>query len=110
MDALRSALETANSELAGGKELFEKTRVHLSHLQTRIAKLREERHFLANRVMEADALRRKLELVTAERDCLRKELDELPWVTSLRRIRRLFRFLKRGHATTESQSAGREAA
>jgi exonuclease VII small subunit len=89
IEALKFALEAAESELAGGKELFNKTQGHLLHLQTRVAKLREERHFLANRVMEADLLRRKLELVTAERDGLRKRVDALPWVVSWRFIRRV---------------------
>ena len=77
MEALRAALVAAQSELAGGKEIFEKTQGHLLLLQARITKLREERHSLANRVMEVDLLRRKLELITAERDRLHKRLEEL---------------------------------
>ena len=62
------------SELAGLKDLFEKTRKHLIALQLNVTNLREERHRLANKAMETDALQRKLTLVTLERDRLQKEL------------------------------------
>ena len=108
IDALRFALEAAKSELTAGKELFDKTQGHLLHLQHRITKLREERHFLANRVMEADSLRRKLQLVSTERDRLQSQLDRLPWVRFLAEIRRLFRHITR--KSTLNSCATREGA
>jgi chromosome segregation ATPase len=63
-----------DNELARLTELFEKTRRHLIQLQLNVTSLRDERHRLANGAMEADALERKLEAVTAERDRLRQQL------------------------------------
>ena len=68
-----------SNELAALKQLFEKTREHLIQLQTSITKLRDERHRLANEAMRAEALQRKLEQVTAERDLLRAEQARRTW-------------------------------
>src|SRR4051812_16526599 len=63
-----------SNELATLKQLFDRTRRHLIQLQTSITELREERHRLANQAMRADALERKLEQVTVERNHLRDQL------------------------------------
>jgi predicted nuclease with TOPRIM domain len=68
-----------SNELAALKQLFEKTREHLIQLQTSVTKLREERHRLANEAMKAEALQRKLDQVTAERDLLRAEQARRIW-------------------------------
>jgi chromosome segregation ATPase len=91
LEALKADLENAralaaeyqlelsgkSNELAKVKELFEKTRRHLIQLQISVTQLRDERHRLANRVMEAESEHRKLEQVTAERDRLHQKLDAL---------------------------------
>jgi len=68
-----------SNELAALKQLFEKTRQHLIQLETSVTKLREERHRLANEAMRAEALQRKLDQVTAERDRLRAEQGRRVW-------------------------------
>jgi len=81
VQALKADLEQARHELFGTscelvstKAIFEKARRHLIQLQTNVTLLRDERHELANRAMEADAYKRKYEQVTIERDFLRREL------------------------------------
>ncbi|MDB6150167.1 MAG: hypothetical protein JWQ44_1615 [Chthoniobacter sp.] len=89
IEALRADLEQAgelaqrfhrdllgkSSELASLKEVFEKAHKRLIHLQLHVTQLRDERHQLANRAMEADALEQKLNVVTADRDRLRAQLE-----------------------------------
>jgi hypothetical protein len=70
----QTVLKGKESELARITELFEKTRSHLIELQINVTKLRDERHRLGNRAMEADALERKLTVITNDRDRLRDEL------------------------------------
>ena len=65
-----------NTELERMTELFEKTRRHLIQLQLSVTNLRDERHRLANRAMECDALQRKLTLVSVERDRLQEQVIE----------------------------------
>jgi chromosome segregation ATPase len=73
-------LSGKSNELAGLKQLFEKTRQHLIQLELNVKTLREERHRLANRAMEADALEMKLQKMTAQRDRLLAEIERLrPW-------------------------------
>src|SRR5260221_4843532 len=81
-EALRNDVQQANelaahfqrdlagksNEFAQLKQLFDKTSADLTHLQTAIAALREERHRLANAAMRATALQAKLTTTTAERD------------------------------------------
>jgi len=74
----QQSLDGKENELARITELFEKTRSHLIQLQLNVTKLRDERHRLANRAMEADAFERKLMLITADRDRLRDELLRRP--------------------------------
>ncbi|HEV7866754.1 MAG TPA: hypothetical protein VGO90_03675 [Chthoniobacteraceae bacterium] len=64
-----------SSELEALKELFEKARKHLIQLQMNITQLRDERHQLANQATEAEALKQKLIVVTADRDRLRAQLE-----------------------------------
>jgi hypothetical protein len=68
-----------SNELAALKQLFERTREHLIQLQLSLTKLREDRHRLANESMRADALQRKLEKMTIERDILQRKLDSRIW-------------------------------
>ena len=71
-----SQLVGKNSELERMTELFEKTRRHLIQLQLSVTNLRDERHRLANRAMQCDALQRKLTLVSVERDRLQEQVIE----------------------------------
>jgi chromosome segregation ATPase len=68
-----------SNELATLKQLFEKTRQHLIQLQTSVTKLRDKRHRLANEAMRAEALQRKLDVATAERDRLKDEQARRMW-------------------------------
>src|SRR6266478_2854935 len=91
LDALRNDVESArlmaseyqqqlamkSNEVADLKHVFEKTQFDLTHLQTGIAQLREERHHLANQAMRAEALDRRLQTVTQERDRFARQVDEL---------------------------------
>lgn len=93
LEALRNDMEQAkllaaeyqrelagkSNELAALRQLFEKTREHLLRLETGIAKLREERHRLANEAMKVEALERKLVQMTAERDMLREQQARRVW-------------------------------
>src|SRR5204863_314329 len=72
-------LADKSNELAALKQLFDKTRQHLIQLQSSITKLRDERHRLANEAMRAEALQRKIDQVTAERDLLRAEQSRRTW-------------------------------
>ena len=57
------------------KQILEKTQTDLTHLQTGIVELREERHRLANEAMRAAAFEFKLTKVSDERDRLRVEVE-----------------------------------
>jgi uncharacterized coiled-coil DUF342 family protein len=81
MEARRIA-SRATEELTGTstqldqlREIFEKTKRHLIQLQLNVTQLREERHKLANAAMENEMLRKKLQLVTGDRDRLQREVD-----------------------------------
>lgn len=62
-----------SNELAVLQQVFERAQQDLSKLHASIARLRQERHQLANEAMRAMALERKLAEVTLERDRLRAE-------------------------------------
>jgi chromosome segregation ATPase len=62
-----------SNELAVLQQVFEKAQQDLTRLNESIARLRQERHKLANEAMRAMALDRKLAEVTLERDRLRAE-------------------------------------
>ena len=68
-----------DTQLARMTELSEMTRTHLIQLQLSVTNLRDERHRLANRAMEADALERKLTMVTIERDRLKEDMLTKRW-------------------------------
>ena len=57
------------------KQILEKTKSDLTHLQEGIVELRAERHRLANEAMRATAFQTKLAMVTGERDRLRVDLE-----------------------------------
>lgn len=62
-----------SNELAVLQQVFERAQDDLTKLHASIARLRQERHQLANEAMRAMALDRKLAEVTFERDRLRAE-------------------------------------
>lgn len=64
-----------SNEVAGLKQVFDKTTRDLSHLEVGIRELREERHRLANEAMRAIALEHRMGRLTAERDQLRVEIQ-----------------------------------
>lgn len=64
-----------SNEYAQLKQILEKTRKDLEHLQGGIVELRAERHRLANEAMRAIAFETKLGKVTGERDRLRIDLE-----------------------------------
>jgi chromosome segregation ATPase len=66
-----------SNEFAQLKQLFDKATTDLTNLQAGIVELRQERHRLANESMRATAFQMKLGQVTAERDRLRMELEQL---------------------------------
>jgi septation ring formation regulator EzrA len=73
--ALQRELAGKSNEFALLRQVFEKTREDLEHLQAGIRTLRAERHVLANHLMRTTALQEELEELTKERDTLRKALD-----------------------------------
>jgi len=64
-----------SNEHAQLKQILEKTKADLEHLQAGIVELRAERHQLANEAMRATAFQAKLAMVTGERDRLRVDLE-----------------------------------
>jgi chromosome segregation ATPase len=64
-----------SNDFAQLKQLFEKTKTDLGHLEAGIVELRAERHRLANEGMRATAFQTKLAKVTEERDRLRVDIE-----------------------------------
>lgn len=90
-EALRNDLEQAqeiaaefqreiagkSNEIAGMRQLLEKTQLHLEKMEANVSQLRRERHDLANRVMASAATELKLERSVAECERLRREAEAL---------------------------------
>jgi chromosome segregation ATPase len=90
LDALKNDVEQAkelasdyqrqlagkSNELADFKLLVEKTQNDLTHLQTSIAELRQERHRLANEAMKAEGLAFRLKQAATERVALEFRLKQ----------------------------------
>ncbi len=66
-----------SNEFADLKRLFEKTRNDLVRLEANITEIREERHRLANKAMEAIAFERRITERDAEIEKLKAEIDSL---------------------------------
>ena len=64
-----------DAELSSLREVFDRTKQHLVRLQRSINELRDERHRLGDEAMQVEALKRKVHVLTAERDLLRQQLD-----------------------------------
>ena len=85
-----------SNEFAELKRLFEKTRNDLVRLEANITEIREERHRLANKAMEAIAFERRITERDAEIAKLKEEIDSLK-----------HQLAKAGEGKAESESGSR---